>query len=141
MWPWGPAGGTCCGATANAQGLSHGFAPASAATAAATALESTNTTRSDAARVARSLLVAAATIAVSPGWSTLACSPSNRRLTTAILGACAARRDGRTTVEQNSQTKTTPPARTRASGSWDRAKECNLEVPREIGRASCRERV
>ena len=70
--------------TASAQGLSQGFPSASAAaTAVAVTLESTIVTTSDAPSVARSLLVAAATTAVSPGWSTLACCPSNRRLITA----------------------------------------------------------
>src|SRR2546423_2490586 len=71
-------------ATALAQALSHGLPSASAAaTAVAVALESTIVTTADAPSVARSLLVAAATTAVSPGCSTLACSPLNRRLITA----------------------------------------------------------
>src|SRR5207244_12830479 len=74
-------------ATATAHALSHGLPLASATpTAAATEVESTSATRSDAASVANSLLVAAATMAVSPAWRTLACSPSNRRFNTATAG-------------------------------------------------------
>src|SRR5439155_1338543 len=72
-------------ATATAQGLSQAFPSASArATAAATAAESTTVTASEERRVASSLLVSAATTAVSPGPRTLACSPSNRRLIPAM---------------------------------------------------------
>src|SRR5207302_1308843 len=72
-------------ATATAQGLSQGFPSASAsATAAVTVAESTSVATSETRRVASSLLVAAATMAVSAGPSTLACAPSNRRLITAM---------------------------------------------------------
>ena len=74
-------------ATAMAHGLSQGLPSASAAeTAAATVAESISVTASEARRVASRLLVAAATTAVSPGPSTLACAPSKRRLITAMAG-------------------------------------------------------
>src|SRR5207302_7541488 len=74
-------------ATATGHALAHGWPSAStAATAAAVTLEAATATTSDAPSVARSLLVPAATTAVSPAWSTLACCPSNRRLITATAG-------------------------------------------------------
>src|SRR5438094_693064 len=99
-------------ATARAHSLPQGLPPASAAaTATATTLESTSVTSSDARSVASSLLVAAATTAVSPGPSTLACSPSNRRFTTTIAGRgpapCAPRRGGRVSTNSSSKTSAT----------------------------------
>src|SRR2546427_6424157 len=79
MVPFATQRAPSCRATATAHSLPHGLPPASAAaTAVATAPESTSVTSSDARSVASSLLVAAATTAVSLAWSTLACSPSNR---------------------------------------------------------------
>src|SRR3989442_15642300 len=105
-----------CRATLRAQSLPHGFPAGSAlATAVATAPESTRATRSDARSVASSLLVAAATTAVSPGESTLACSPSNRRFNTTTAGrgptVCAAERPAPT--ERGIERPTKAPARTR----------------------------
>src|SRR3989475_7040716 len=74
--------------TRNAQARSHAFPPASsAATAAATRAESVTVMPGAAPNVARSALVAARATAVSPGSSTFACSPSNRKASTATAGA------------------------------------------------------
>src|SRR5205809_6504851 len=115
MVPFATQRAPSCRATATAQALPHGSPPASAAaTAAATALESIRVTSSDARSVASSLLVAAATTAVSLAWSTLACSPSNRRFTTTIAGrappVCPDRREP--AIEPSIHNRTTPPART-----------------------------
>src|SRR5439155_1525743 len=79
-----------CRAMARAQALSQGLPSASAAaTATATLPESTSLTWSEARSAASSRLVAARTTAVSPASSTLACSPSKRRLSTAMPGRAA----------------------------------------------------
>src|SRR5690348_18445929 len=91
MVPFATQRAPTCRATATAQVLSHALPlPSATATAVATVVESTSARRSDAASVASSLLVAAATMAVSPACSTLACSPSNLRFTTATADRGAA---------------------------------------------------
>src|SRR5260370_29599323 len=103
--------------TATAQGLSQGFPSASRApTLRATTLESTTDRRSEALSVSSRRLVAAAATAVSSCSSRLANLPSNRRLTTTIVGrgppVCAPSAGPAST---NSNGATTPYARTSTS--------------------------